>query len=173
MKIIDDILDVSRVITGKFRLDARPVDLVSIAREALEVVRPSATAKKIALELSTHAPESVLVADPERLQQVIWNLLSNAVKFTDSGGKIQLSVRAKDSNLVLQVRDDGKGIDPQHLKAGRARHWGLTNMRERAQQIGSELRLWSEVGVGTEVELRIPGALAYGPAHRRGSLANR
>ena len=68
----------------------------------------------------------------------------------------------------VRIRDDGKGIDPQHLQAGRARHWGLTNMRERAQQIGSELSLWSEVGVGTEVELRIPGALAYGPTHRRG-----
>jgi len=71
----------------------------------------------------------------------------------------------------LHIRDDGKGIDPQHLKTGSARHWGLTNMRERAQQIGSELSLWSEVGVGTEVELRIPGALAYGPA-RRGFFAN-
>ena len=68
----------------------------------------------------------------------------------------------------LRIRDDGKGIDPQHLNAGRARHWGLTNMRERAQQIGSELSLWSEVGAGTEVELRIPGSVAYGPSRRRG-----
>ena len=67
----------------------------------------------------------------------------------------------------LRIRDDGKGIDPQHLNAGRARHWGLTNMRERAQQIGSELNLWSEVGAGTEVELRIPGSVAYGPSRRR------
>ena len=67
----------------------------------------------------------------------------------------------------LRIRDDGKGIDPQHLNAGRARHWGLTNMRERAQQIGSELNLWSEVGAGTEVDLRIPGSVAYGPSRRR------
>ena len=70
----------------------------------------------------------------------------------------------------LRIRDDGKGIDPQHLKSGRARHWGLTNMRERAQQIGSELSLWSEVGAGTEVELRIPGAVAYGAPGGRGGV---
>jgi signal transduction histidine kinase/ligand-binding sensor domain-containing protein len=68
----------------------------------------------------------------------------------------------------VRIRDDGKGIDPQLLNAGRARHWGLTNMRERAERIGSELNLWSEVGAGTEVELRIPGAVAYGPSDRRG-----
>jgi signal transduction histidine kinase/ligand-binding sensor domain-containing protein len=73
----------------------------------------------------------------------------------------------------LRIRDDGKGIDPQHLHAGRARHWGLTSMRERAQQIGSELSLWSEVGAGTEVELRIPGSIAYGHAHRRGPVRER
>jgi len=68
----------------------------------------------------------------------------------------------------LRIRDNGKGIDPQHLNGGRARHWGLTNMRERAEQIGSELSLWSEVGAGTEVELRIPRSVAYGHSRRRG-----
>src|SRR5262249_41266780 len=66
----------------------------------------------------------------------------------------------------IRIRDDGKGIDPQYLNAGRERHWGLTNMRERAHQIGSELHLWSEVGAGTEVELRIPGSLAYVSSRR-------
>ena len=68
----------------------------------------------------------------------------------------------------LRIRDNGKGIDPHHLKAERVRHWGLTDMRERAQQIGSELSLWSEVGAGTEVELRIPVSVAYGHSGRRG-----
>lgn len=68
----------------------------------------------------------------------------------------------------VRIRDDGKGIDPERLSAGRAGHWGLTNMRERAAQIGAELRLWSEVGAGTEVELRIPGAVAYDAPGRRG-----
>jgi signal transduction histidine kinase/ligand-binding sensor domain-containing protein len=71
--------------------------------------------------------------------------------------------------LRVRIRDDGLGIDSQHLNAGRARHWGLTNMRERAQQIGSELRLFSELGAGTEVELRIPDSVAYMPSHRPGA----
>src|SRR5262249_41659485 len=63
--------------------------------------------------------------------------------------------------LRLRIRDNGKGIDPQYLSGGRVRHWGLAGMRERAVQIGAQLSLWSEVGAGTEVELRVPGALAY------------
>jgi len=62
----------------------------------------------------------------------------------------------------LRIRDDGKGIAPEHVSAGRARHWGLAGMRERAGQIGAQLNLWSEVGAGTEVELRIPSSVAYG-----------
>jgi signal transduction histidine kinase/ligand-binding sensor domain-containing protein len=69
----------------------------------------------------------------------------------------------------LRIRDDGKGIDTKHLSAGRARHWGLAGMRERAAQIGARLNLWSDVGAGTEVELRIPGSVAYGaPSGRAG-----
>jgi PAS domain S-box-containing protein len=115
VKIIDDILDVSRVITGKFQLDAKPVDLVAIARDALEVVRPSADAKKITLEIVPRVPFCPLVADPERIQQVIWNVLSNAVKFTDPGGSVQVSIDRAGSNVVLTVTDSGKGIDPEFL----------------------------------------------------------
>ena len=70
--------------------------------------------------------------------------------------------------VSVRVRDDGKGIDQQHVNAGRSRHWGLTNMRERAEEIGGTLSLWSEKGAGTEVELRIPGPAAYGQSRRRG-----
>jgi signal transduction histidine kinase len=70
--------------------------------------------------------------------------------------------------LRLRIRDNGNGIDPKHLSDGRARHWGLASMRERSVQIGARLNLWSEAGAGTEVELRIPGSLAYdGPAGGR------
>jgi signal transduction histidine kinase len=64
--------------------------------------------------------------------------------------------------LRLRIRDDGKGIDPILLNAGRDGHWGLTGMRERAEQIGAQLDIWSEVGAGTEVDLRIPASVAYG-----------
>jgi len=107
-------LDVSRVITGKLRLDAKPTDFVSIAREALEVVRPSAFAKHIDVEFCPLG-DLCVVGDPERLQQVVWNLLSNAVKFTEPGGKIRVSLSQEGSNVVLAVSDSGRGIAPEFL----------------------------------------------------------
>jgi signal transduction histidine kinase len=76
--------------------------------------------------------------------------------------KIEAEITYGERLLRLRIRDDGKGIDPKLLDAGRDGHWGLPGMRERAQQIGAQLDIWSEVGAGTEVELRIPGAVAYG-----------
>ena len=115
VKIIDDILDVSRVITGKFRIDARPVDLVAIARDALEVVRPSAFAKSIELEFTPERDTCLLVADAERIQQVVWNLLSNAVKFTSAGGRVRLSIQQRGTSMTLTVADTGAGIEPEFL----------------------------------------------------------
>ncbi|MGE5788241.1 MAG: ATP-binding protein, partial [Myxococcales bacterium] len=115
IRIIDDILDVSRVITGKLRLDVKPTDVVTITREAIEVVRPSASAKQINIEFKPERDFCLLAADPDRLQQVVWNLLSNAVKFTDSKGNIWVSLRQEGSNVVLSVQDSGRGIDAEFL----------------------------------------------------------
>jgi signal transduction histidine kinase/ActR/RegA family two-component response regulator len=115
VKIIDDILDVSRIITGKLQLDLKPVDLGALARHAIEVVRPSAEAKKITVELEPEAAPCLLVGDPERLQQVIWNLLSNAVKFTPQGGRIDVHVGSENSQLILSVKDSGQGITADFL----------------------------------------------------------
>ncbi len=115
VKIIDDILDVSRVITGKFQLEPRPMDLVAVARDALEVVRPSADAKKIRLLFTRGQDYCLLVADPGRIQQVIWNLLSNAVKFTEPGGRVELSLAQEASQVVLTVQDNGRGIAASFL----------------------------------------------------------
>jgi signal transduction histidine kinase len=76
--------------------------------------------------------------------------------------KIEAEITYGERLLRLRIRDDGKGIDPKLLEAGRDGHWGLQGMRERAQQIGGQLEMWSEVGAGTELELRIPGSVAYG-----------
>jgi signal transduction histidine kinase/ligand-binding sensor domain-containing protein len=92
--------------------------------------------------------------------------LRNAYRHAQAG-QIEAEVTYGAREVRVRIRDDGKGIDPQQLNGGRTRHWGLTNMRERAKQIGSELSVWSEIGAGTEVELRIPGSLAYGPSRRR------
>jgi PAS domain S-box-containing protein len=113
--IIDDILDVSSVVTGKFRIDTKPADLVAIARDALEVVRPSAIAKRIDLVFEPESETCALVADGERLQQVVWNLLSNAVKFTDAGGRVRLTMKQEGATVTLAVADTGRGIDPAFL----------------------------------------------------------
>ncbi len=115
VRIIDDILDVSRVITGKFRLDPKPTDLVVIARDALESIRASAVAKKIDVVFAPASESIPLVADAERLQQVVWNLLSNAVKFTDGGGRIEVVVREVGPDVVIRVEDDGRGIEAGFL----------------------------------------------------------
>ncbi len=115
VKIVDDILDVSRVINGKFRLSLRPSDVVAIVRSGIEVVRPSAEAKQIAINFQPPEQLDPLLADPERLQQVVWNLLSNAVKFSDPGAKVDVSLRQDGAQLQLTVADTGRGIEPGFL----------------------------------------------------------
>ncbi|HEY2405438.1 MAG TPA: ATP-binding protein [Polyangiaceae bacterium] len=115
VKIIEDILDVSRIITGKLRLEPKPTDLVAVARQAIEVIRTSAMAKEISVELESSKPSQFLIADAERLQQVIWNLLSNAVKFTDPQGRIRIGIRQEASHLLVSVSDSGRGIDLDFL----------------------------------------------------------
>jgi PAS domain S-box-containing protein len=114
-KIIEDILDVSRIITGKLFLDLKGTNLVEVVQHAIEVVRPSAVAKRLSIDFTPPVHDCSLVADPERLQQVVWNLLSNAVKFTESGGQVRVTLEHEGSNLRLQVSDSGKGIEPDFL----------------------------------------------------------
>jgi PAS domain S-box-containing protein len=115
VQIVDDILDVSRIINGKFHLDLKPIDLLTLATQALEVARPSAIAKEIELELSADTDVCLLIGDPDRLQQVIWNLVSNAVKFTEKGGRVKLEIGREGSAVTLSVSDTGRGIDPDFL----------------------------------------------------------
>ncbi len=114
-KIIDDILDVSRIITGKLRLDVKAADLVAIVHDAVEVVRPSAAAKRIFLDFVAPPAPCAVVVDPDRLQQVVWNILSNAVKFTDVGGSIGITIEHEYGQLRLSVTDSGRGIEPAFL----------------------------------------------------------
>jgi PAS domain S-box-containing protein len=114
-KIIEDILDVSRIITGKLRLEPRPVDLARVITDSLEAVRASSFAREISIDFERPAQPAVLVGDAERLQQVMWNLLSNAVKFAERGGSVAVKVRHVGSQLVVSVTDNGKGIEPEFL----------------------------------------------------------
>ncbi|MEZ4405600.1 MAG: ATP-binding protein [Polyangiales bacterium] len=114
-QLVEDILDVSRIITGKLRLDVAPVDLSSVADAALDVVRQAADARGVRLSAVLDPDAGAVYGDAARLQQVVWNLLSNAVKFTPRGGRVQLRVRRVDSSVEVTVADDGQGIDPRFL----------------------------------------------------------
>jgi PAS domain S-box-containing protein len=114
-QIVDDILDVSRIITGNLYLDLQPIELVPIVEAAINVVRPTADAKAIKIETDFDTVPTVVSGDANRLQQVIWNLVSNAVKFTESGGIVRLSLRQIGSSVEIEVTDTGQGISPEFL----------------------------------------------------------
>ena len=114
-QIIEDILDVSRVITGKLQLTLGPVDLVAVVDEALDAVRPALEAKEIKIETIIDSGLRIISGDADRLQQVVWNLLANAAKFTPTGGKIEVRVHHDNSYVQIDVNDTGPGIDPVFL----------------------------------------------------------
>ncbi|HEV8367366.1 MAG TPA: CHASE domain-containing protein [Pyrinomonadaceae bacterium] len=114
-QIIDDILDVSRIITGNLYLDLHPVELGPVVENAVNVVRPTADAKGIRIESQLDNAPAVVSGDENRLQQVIWNLLSNAVKFTNSGGRVLLQLSQLGSEVEIKVTDTGQGISREFL----------------------------------------------------------
>jgi len=115
LKLIEDLLDASRIVSGKLRLDLQLVDPPAILRAALDAIRPSAEAKRIALEACIDPAAGPISGDADRLQQIAGNLLSNAVKFTPSGGRIDVSLERREDDVVFTVRDDGCGIAPAFL----------------------------------------------------------
>jgi CheY-like chemotaxis protein len=114
-QLIDDLLDMSRIISGKLRLNVQQVELVSIIEAAVETVRLSAMAKGIRLRQVLDPSAGIVSGDPARLQQVVWNLLSNAIKFTPKGGRVQVVLERVDSHVEISVIDTGLGISPEFL----------------------------------------------------------
>jgi len=114
-QLIDDLLDVSRMMSGKIRLNRRALNVSHAAAEALASIRPQAEEKGLRLEEAIEHEAGCVQADPERLQQILWNLLSNAVKFTPAGGQIRFAVERQGQNAVLTVSDTGIGIRPEFL----------------------------------------------------------
>ena len=114
-QLIDDLLDVSRIITGKLRLDIKQVDPGALIEAAIEAVRPAADAKSVRIQQVMDAQRVTVTGDAARLQQVIWNLLSNAIKFTPTGGRTQVRLEYKESNIEIAVSDTGVGIRPEFL----------------------------------------------------------
>jgi PAS domain S-box-containing protein len=113
-QLIEDLVDVSRIVGGKLSLEVRPIEVLPVVEAAVDVVRPAADAKHITLQIHDE-PVSPVSADPARLQQVIWNLLSNAVKFTPKGGAIDVHLKQDESSAEIVIRDNGIGIAPDFL----------------------------------------------------------
>ncbi|HEX7831347.1 MAG TPA: ATP-binding protein, partial [Thermoanaerobaculia bacterium] len=114
-QLIDDVLDISRVTTGKLQIATDVVDVATVASSALDTVRLAAEAKQVRVKHQLEAKDALVLGDPNRLQQVIWNLLSNAIKFTPSGGVVELTVRRNRKNVEITVRDNGMGIRTDFL----------------------------------------------------------
>ncbi|PYQ75095.1 MAG: hypothetical protein DMG04_08395 [Acidobacteria bacterium] len=145
-QLIDDLLDLSRIVSGKLQLDLRPVDPVGVVQAAIEAVRAVADAKHIALKAIVDPSAGPVVGDPKRLQQVVWNLLSNAIKFTPQQGVIELTLERADGDARITVRDNGPGISP-HL---------LPHIFKPFQQ-GTDARRHGGLGLGLAIVHQIVG----------------
>jgi PAS domain S-box-containing protein len=114
-QLIEDLLDISRIITGRMRLDIQPVEVPVVIQAVVDAIRPAADAKEIRLQVVLDPTAGPVSGDPSRLQQVVWNLLSNAVKFTPKGGRVQVRLERVNSRVEITVSDSGQGISPEFL----------------------------------------------------------
>src|SRR5262249_12120247 len=114
-QLVDDILDASRMITGRFKLDAQLIEIARVFKAAIEVIRPTADTKRITMRAIIDDWDTVVRGDANRLQQVIWNLLSNAVKFTNEGGTVEARLTRVGTEVEISVTDTGIGIEPSFM----------------------------------------------------------
>ena len=171
-RLIDDILDVSRIIVGGLRLNVRPVDFAALTSGSLDAVRPAATARNIHIDVNLADDLEGYAGDVDRLQQIVWNLLANAVKFTEPGGRVTLDVFRHNGQVAIRVRDTGIGIDPAALPRVFERFWqadaslsrrhggvglGLAIVRHLAELHGGSVEAASEgPGTGSTFIVRLP-----------------
>ena len=115
-RLVDEVLDVSRAISGKIHLNVRPVELSAVVKAAVEALEPLAGGRGVRINASLDSAGTVVViGDPDRLRQVIWNVVSNAVKFTPMGGNVDVSLLSTDAQATIEITDSGDGIDPTLL----------------------------------------------------------
>jgi signal transduction histidine kinase len=170
-QLIEDLLDVSRIISGKLRLNMRKVNVGAVVEAAVDAVRPAAEARDIHLTQRVEAAVGPVLGDPTRLQQVVWNLLSNAIKFTPRHGEVRIEVGIVDSFVQLAVSDTGKGISKEFLPhvfdrfsqadSSSTRKYGglglgLAIVKHMVDLHHGNIRVESKVGVGTTVTLELP-----------------
>jgi PAS domain S-box-containing protein len=187
-QIISDLLDVSRIISGRLRLDIRPMRLIEVLETAIETIRPAADAKEIRLQLLFDPSASPMAGDPDRLRQVFWNLLSNAVKFAPKEGSVQIHLQRIDAHVEITISDTGIGIEPSLLPFVFDRfRQGDSSSNRQAPGLGLGLAIvrslvelhggtvWAESKgncQGASFAVRLPTKLATGvidevPSHRR------
>jgi PAS domain S-box-containing protein len=180
VQLIDDLLDIGRIASGKLRLDVQSVELTPVIEAALEAVRPGALAKSIALETHLDPHGGPITGDPNRLQQVVWNLLSNAVKFTPQGGRVEVHLRQAGPQVEIVVHDTGSGIAPDFLpfvferfrqgdSSSTRTHagigLGLTLVKQLVELHGGTVSAESPgVGEGATFTIRLPLRVALVPA---------
>jgi PAS domain S-box-containing protein len=163
--IVDDLLDVSRIVAGQLRLDIEVIDISQVVNAAIDGIRATTEAKGVTLQAVVNPEAGLIKGDSGRLQQVMWNLLNNAVKFTPRGGRIYLTVRRVDSSVEIEVADTGRGISPDFLP----------HVFERfAQQEGTNARKAGGLGLGLAivkhlVELHGGGVQAHSDGDGRGA----
>jgi PAS domain S-box-containing protein len=171
-QIVEDVLDISRIVSGKIRLNVQPVELADTVRNAVDAVTPAADAKGVHISLALDPPGASISGDPERLQQILWNLLSNAVKFTGRGGRIQVHLHRVAAHAEVSVSDTGIGIPPEFLPhvferfrqadAGISRErgglgLGLSIARQLTEMHGGTIEASSGgLGLGATFKLRVP-----------------
>ena len=194
-QIVEDVLDISRIVSGKMRLDVQTVDFPNVVRNAIDAVMPAANAKNLRIETVLDPLAGPISGDPERLQQILWNLLANAVKFTGKGGKVQIHLERVNSHVEVSISDTGVGISAEFLPhvferfrqqdSGRTRErgglgLGLSIAKQLTEMHGGTIEAASGgVGAGATFRVRMPllivhpGATASERVHPRSSSAAR
>lgn len=191
-RLIEDLLDMNRIVSGKLRLDAAPTELAPVIAAAVEAVRPSALAKSMHVEQNLARGVPAVLGDAARLQQVVWNLLANAIKFTPAGGTVSVALRAEGHEVAVAVRDSGAGIEPSFLPhvfdrfrqadaSTTRRHGGLglglSIVKQLVELHGGKVQAESAgAGQGATFTVRLPAAeqphaRASGAAHAPGPIA--
>jgi PAS domain S-box-containing protein len=187
-QLIEDLMDTARIVRGKLKLEVQPVNLAPLIEKAMDVVRPAADAKGIALEASLDREADQITGDPDRLQQVVWNLLSNAVKFTNEGGRVEVRLGRVDPYIQISVSDTGCGVSPEfmpylferYLQAGAsgARRkgglgLGLSLVRQLVEMHGGGVTAESEgEGKGATFTVKLPVRAIYTAETERHPLAD-
>jgi signal transduction histidine kinase/ActR/RegA family two-component response regulator len=144
-QLIEELLDISRIESGRLRLDVQTVDLAAVVHEGIESIRAAAEAKSIVLQEIIDPRVDFIAGDPGRLQQVVWNLVSNAVKFTPRGGKIQVRVERINSHVEIVVADTGQGIERGSLSSVFDRFWQADELHRGGEGVGLGLSIVKEI----------------------------